>query len=449
MQGWAGRVAFQPARLVVEALQCSKLFLAAEPGFRHRGFQHADRLVVYRDRHRKGVTVLPAMGERKPSRVGKPVGRAVDDLGDHRQRPHRPGADTGGQQQPRKIRRAHIGRRRQGRMQPPDIDVAGPHIVMRRHDQMRQYRLVGLCRRRGIARRRQPAHLAHDPVRPERGQQIELAAARWLGAPVGEIDDLAPGLAGNRRMRRVDKAGEAFGEPMVAPRLPAVAVHPLLHDRPVPVIGHDKAVQVEVEPVLHRSTVDFCDEPARRGECGAVKADLGTDVLELMRGPTRMRPAAAAHMNAKIAGERSKTALQRADNTSRDARGMPVHPHNGTKRLEPERVRQAAQQLAAPIMVDDRLADHRAELGHAIGQPSRDVAAMQWQIGTAGFASHQRTPGDRDDCSLVPHHMGSPCPAGIEVVPDFATAGGAAGDRQTGSAARGRALSDRRGQLCR
>src|SRR6516162_11964786 len=68
-KGWAGRVAFQPARLVVEALQCSKLFLAAEPGFRHRGFQHADRLVVYRDRHRKGVTVLPAMGERKPSRV--------------------------------------------------------------------------------------------------------------------------------------------------------------------------------------------------------------------------------------------------------------------------------------------------------------------------------------------------------------------------------------------
>jgi hypothetical protein len=29
----------------------------------------------------------------KPRRVGKPVGRAMDDLGDHRQRPHRPGAD--------------------------------------------------------------------------------------------------------------------------------------------------------------------------------------------------------------------------------------------------------------------------------------------------------------------------------------------------------------------
>jgi hypothetical protein len=50
------------------------------------------------------------------------------------------------------------------------------------------------------------------------------------------------GLAGNRRMRRVDKAGEAFGEPMVAPRLPAVSIHFLLDDGPVAVVGHDEAV---------------------------------------------------------------------------------------------------------------------------------------------------------------------------------------------------------------
>ena len=85
-------------------------------------------------------------------------------------------------------------------------------------------------------------HLAHDPVRAQRGQQVELASARSFGAPVGQIDDLALGLAGNRRMRRVDKAREAFGEPMVAPRLPAVAVHSLLDDGPVAVVGHDEAV---------------------------------------------------------------------------------------------------------------------------------------------------------------------------------------------------------------
>jgi hypothetical protein len=101
-------------------------------------------------------------------------------------------------------------------------------------------------------------------------------------------------------MRRVDKAGEAFGKPMIAPRLPAGAVHPLLHDRPVAVVGDDKAVQVEVEAVLHRSTVDLGDEPARRGECGAVKADPGADALELKWGAPRVSPATAAHMNAEV-----------------------------------------------------------------------------------------------------------------------------------------------------
>ena len=74
----------KPACLIVEPLQCSKLFVAAEPGPRNRGLQHSDRLVVNRKRDRKGMAVLTAMSERKPRRVGKPVGRAMDDFGDHR-----------------------------------------------------------------------------------------------------------------------------------------------------------------------------------------------------------------------------------------------------------------------------------------------------------------------------------------------------------------------------
>src|SRR6516162_10064756 len=65
-KGWAGGAAFEPSRLIVEPLQRGKFFLAAEPGLRHRGFQHPDRLVVNRDRHRKGTAVLAAMSERKP-----------------------------------------------------------------------------------------------------------------------------------------------------------------------------------------------------------------------------------------------------------------------------------------------------------------------------------------------------------------------------------------------
>ena len=171
---------------------------------------------------------------------------------------------------------------------------------------------------------------------------MELAAARGFGAPIGQIDDLAMGLAGNRRMRRIDKARETFGEPMIAPRLPKVAVHSLLHDSPMAIIAHDKSVQIEVEPVLHRRTVDLGDEPARRGECRSIKADPRANALELIRCPPRVGSAAAAHVDSKLARERRETAFQCADNARRDAGGMPVHAHDGAERLEPERMRQAA-----------------------------------------------------------------------------------------------------------
>ena len=48
----------KPACLIVEPLQCSKLFLAAEPGLRNRGLQHPDRLVVNREKDREGMPVL-------------------------------------------------------------------------------------------------------------------------------------------------------------------------------------------------------------------------------------------------------------------------------------------------------------------------------------------------------------------------------------------------------
>jgi hypothetical protein len=42
-KGRASDVAFEQARLIIEALQCGKLFLAAESGLRNRRFQHPDR----------------------------------------------------------------------------------------------------------------------------------------------------------------------------------------------------------------------------------------------------------------------------------------------------------------------------------------------------------------------------------------------------------------------
>jgi hypothetical protein len=66
-------------------------------------------------------------------------------------------------------------------------------------------------------------------------------------------------------------------------------------------------------------------------------------------------------------------------------------------------------------MVNDRLADHGAEPRHPIGQPFRDMAAMQWQIAASGLASHQPDQtevrgSDRDRVVFIAINMASRLP---------------------------------------
>ena len=125
-------------------------------------------------------------------------------------------------------------------------------------------------------------------------------------------------------------------------------------------------MQIEVEAVLHRGAVDLGDQPAGPRQRGAVEAHAFADAAEFVRRLPRMPAAAAADMDAEFARERREAALQRADHAGRDAGGMPVHPHHGAERLEPERMRQTAQEFVAAIMMHDRLGDHRAKPRHAL-----------------------------------------------------------------------------------
>ena len=177
---------------------------------------------------------------------------------------------------------------------------------------------------------------------------------------------------------------------MVAARVPAVAVHALLHHDPFAVVGHDEAVQIEIEAVLHRGAVDLGDEPAAPRQRRAVEADALADGDQFLRRLPRMRAAAAADMEAEFARERREAALQRADHAGGDAGGMPVHAHDGAERLEPEGMRQPAQEFVAAIVMDDRLGDDRAEPRHALAEPCRHPAAMKRQIGAACASTLQR-----------------------------------------------------------
>ena len=87
---------------------------------------------------------------------------------------------------------------------------------------------------------------------------------------------------------------------MIAPGLPAIAIHALLHHDPVSVIGDDETVQIKVEPILDRSAIDLGDEPARPGEIRAVEADAIADSDQLVRCLSRVLPASAADMDAEL-----------------------------------------------------------------------------------------------------------------------------------------------------
>ena len=86
-----------------------------------------------------------------------------------------------------------------------------------RHYQVRQHRLLGGPGPRGPS---SFAEFVHDPVRPELTQKVELTLPRRLCAAVGQVDDLALLGAVDRGMRRIDETAQAFGEPVITPRLP-------------------------------------------------------------------------------------------------------------------------------------------------------------------------------------------------------------------------------------
>src|SRR6516165_2439097 len=96
-----------------------------------------------------------------------------------------------------------------------------------------------------------------------------------------------------------------------------------------------------------------------------------------------------AHMNPEFFLQRGQATLQGADHARGDARGMPIHAHNGSKRLEPEGMREPTQEFVAAIVVNNRLANDRAQASHTTCQPFWYVPAMQRQISTSRFAAHE------------------------------------------------------------
>ena len=131
----------EPPRLVVKLLECKQRVVLAELCPLDCRPDYANGLVIDLERNRERVPVLAAMGERKTRRVAKAARRAVYDLGDESKRSHGSRADARRKQQIGKIGRAALRRGGEVAVQSPQMNVAGPDVVMSGQDEVRQCRL--------------------------------------------------------------------------------------------------------------------------------------------------------------------------------------------------------------------------------------------------------------------------------------------------------------------
>ena len=156
--------------------------------------------------------------------------------------------------------------------------------------------------------------LADNPIRSPVPEQVELRAARAIGPPIREINDVALAFTVDGGMWLLNETIEPFGMPMVAAGLPSVSVHALLNHCPMAIVGDKEAMQVEIKAVLNCGAVNLRDEAAGARQRRTVKAHTVAKALQLFRGLARMLPAPTADMEPKLAAQRSKPAFQRADN---------------------------------------------------------------------------------------------------------------------------------------
>jgi hypothetical protein len=137
-EGWRVGGTLNLPRLRIEPLQGAQFLIEAEPGALNRGFQHLDGVVIHSKRYRKRVPVLAAVREGEPCRIGKAVGGSVHDFGDHGQRRNGAPPNPANEDQFGKVHWPSIGRRCEAAVQAPREHVGCAHLVMRRHDKMRQ-----------------------------------------------------------------------------------------------------------------------------------------------------------------------------------------------------------------------------------------------------------------------------------------------------------------------
>ena len=285
--------------------------------------------------------------------------------------------DAGDQEQLGEIARANFRSRGQRTAQPVQEHIGRPHVVMHRHLEMGNGRILT-----------EATQQCYDTIGIAL-HQLNLRRPRGRGAMIGQVDDLSLMQAIDRRVWLVDEALEPVRQPVVPPCLAPHDVHPLLDNRPCAVIGHHEAVQVEIESVLHSGAIDLRDETAGARQRIAIHTDTLADGAQLRRCVARMPAAAAADVYAELMLDWCKPAFQCSHDAGGDAGRVPVHSHHRAEGLKPEWMGQTPEELVAPVFVHDRFDDHPAQARHPLREPRWDPAAVQRKVGAPGSSCHR------------------------------------------------------------
>src|SRR5262249_47753321 len=99
-------------------------------------------------------------------------------------------------------------------------------------------------------------------------------------------------------------------------------------------------VEVDLESIRYRVVVDTGRQPAGTDERIGVESLPISDRAKLVRRVARVLASSAAYVDTEFARARSQSAAKRAHDGCSDSGGVPIHSHDGTERLEPERIAQ-------------------------------------------------------------------------------------------------------------
>src|SRR6185436_6926310 len=155
-------------------------------------------------------------------------------------------------------------------------------------------------------------------------------------------------------------------------------------------LGREKErMVVKLKPVLDGSAVHLRGNPAcvdqrigfppeaiaRRGNFGGCLA--------------RCRPFAARHINADVPFRAAQSFLERSAYRGGETARVPIESEHASKRLEPVRIGQSSQRLAAAEFAHQENHDLARQRNHAFEQVTRSSSAVKRQVGKTGSGHGQ------------------------------------------------------------